>query len=48
MALPFAIFHRLGVPEQAVGGLPLGFWTVAEDKPSELSCFISSPPSTSL
>ena len=39
MALPLAIFiGRSGVPEQALGGIPLGFWIVMEDKPSELSC----------
>ena len=32
-----SIFYRLGVPEQALGGIPLGFGIVAEDKPSELS-----------
>ena len=30
-------FHRLGVPELALGGIPLGFRTVVEDKPPELS-----------
>ena len=29
---------RLGVPEQALGGIPLDFGIVMEDKPSELSC----------
>ena len=38
MALPFAKFYRLEVPEQALGGIPLGFGIVVEDKPSELSC----------
>ena len=37
MAPPFTIFYRLGVPEQALGGIPLGFGIVVEDKPSELS-----------
>ena len=31
-------FYRLGVPEQALGGIPLGFGIVVEDKPSELLC----------
>ena len=31
MALPFA-FHRLGVPEQALGRIPLGFGIIVEDK----------------
>ena len=39
MALPFARFYRLGVPEQALGGIPLGFGIVVEDKPSELMNF---------
>ena len=26
------------MPEQALGGIPLGFGIVVEDKPSELSC----------
>ena len=30
-------FCRLGVPEQALGGIPLGF---VEAKPSELSCVL--------
>ena len=34
MALPSAIFIRLEVPEQALGGIPLGFGIVVEDKPS--------------
>ena len=38
MALPFAFFYRLGVPEEALGGILLGFGIVVEDKPSELSC----------
>ena len=33
----FCIFYKLGVPEQALGGIPLGFGNVVEDKPSELS-----------
>ena len=33
-------FYRLGVAEQALGGIPLGFGIVVEDKPSELSCII--------
>ena len=36
VALPFD-FSRLGVSEQALGGIPLGFGIVVEDKPSELS-----------
>ena len=28
----------MGVPEQALGGIPLGFGIAVEDKPSELSC----------
>ena len=31
-------FYRLGVPEQALGGIPLGLGIVVEGKPSELSC----------
>ena len=38
MALPFAIFNGLRVPEQALGGILLGFVIVVEDKPSELPC----------
>ena len=38
VALPFALFIGLGVPEQALGGIPLHFGIVMEDKPSELSC----------
>ena len=30
--------YRLGVPEQALGGIPLGFGIVVEDKPSDLPC----------
>ena len=37
VALPFASFYRLEVPEQALGGIPLGFGIAVEDKPSELS-----------
>ena len=33
----FCNFYRLGGPEQALGGIPLGFGIVVEDKPSELS-----------
>ena len=29
----FCNFHRLGVSEQAMGGIPLGFGIVVEDKP---------------
>ena len=32
----FCNFYRLGVPEQALGGIPLSFGIVVEDKPSEL------------
>ena len=32
VALPFCNFHRLGVPEQALGGIPLGFGIVMEKK----------------
>ena len=28
----------IGLPEQAVGGFPLGLGLVVEDRPSELSC----------
>ena len=28
----------IGLPEQAVGGLPLGSGLVVEDRPSKLSC----------
>ena len=28
----------IGLPEQAVGGFPLGSGLVVEDRPSELSC----------
>ena len=34
----FRNFYRLKVSEQALGGIPLGFGIVVEDKPSELSC----------
>ena len=34
VGLPFV---GLGVPEQALGGIPLGFGIIVEDKPSELS-----------
>ena len=34
----FCNFYRLEVSEQALGGIPLGFGIVVEDKPSELSC----------
>ena len=35
----FAIFiYRLGVPEQALSRIPLGFGIVVEDKISELLC----------
>ena len=30
----FCNFHRLGVPEQALGGIPLGFGIVVKDKAS--------------
>ena len=30
-------FYRLGVPEQALGGIPLDSGIVMEDKPSKLS-----------
>ena len=29
---------HIGLPEQAVGGFPLGLGLVVEDKPTELSC----------
>ena len=35
-------FHRLGVPEQALGGIPLGFGIVVEDK---LFTLYAAPPS---
>ena len=31
-------FVRLEVPEQALGGIPLGFGLVVEDKPTDFSC----------
>ena len=34
----FCNVDRLGVPKQALGGIPLDFGIVMEDKPSELSC----------
>ena len=34
-----ALLYRLKVPEQALGGIPLGFGIVIEDKPSELLQF---------
>ena len=40
MALTFVIFIGWKCPEQALGGIPLGFGIVVEDKPSELSCSI--------
>ena len=30
----------IGLPEQAVGGFPLGLELVVEDRPSELSCTV--------
>ena len=36
----FCNFYRLGVPEQALGGIPLGFGIIVEDKPSELSYMV--------
>ena len=36
--LTVCIVDRLGVPKQALGGIPLDFGTVMEDKPSKLSC----------
>ena len=36
----FCNFYRLGVPEQASGGIAVGFGIVVEDKPSELSCML--------
>ena len=33
----FCNFYGLGVPEQALCGIPLGFGIIVEDKPSELS-----------
>ena len=30
----------IGLPEQAVGGFPLGSGLVVEDRPSELSCAV--------
>ena len=42
VALPFAIFIqctcRLGVSEQPLGGIPLGFVVVVVDKASKLLC----------
>ena len=34
----FCNVDRLGVPKEALGGIPLDFGIVMEDKPSELSC----------
>ena len=34
----FCNVDRLGVPEQALGEIPLGFGIAMEDIPSELSC----------
>ena len=31
-------FFRLEVPEQALGGIPLGLGLVVEDKPTDFSC----------
>ena len=42
MALPFVNFYRLGVPEQALGGIHLGFWIVVEDKPFEFLRLLDS------
>ena len=36
----FCNFYRLGVSEQALGGIPLGSGIVVEAKPSELSCIV--------
>ena len=33
----FCNFYRLGVTEQALGGIPLGFGIVVEDIPFELT-----------
>ena len=38
----FCNFYRLEVSEQALGGIPLGFGIVVEDKPSELSCNVAN------
>ena len=35
---------RLGVPKQALGGIPLDFGIVMENKPSELSCVCTCRP----
>ena len=36
LRLPFRnFFYMVGVPEQALGGVPLGFGIVVEDKPAE-------------
>ena len=38
----FCNFHRLGVPEQALGEIPLGFGIVVEDKPLCIaSCIVN-------
>ena len=39
ITLHSVMFHRLGVPEQALGGIPLGFGIVVKDK---LSCLINN------
>ena len=33
-------FYRLGVPEQALVGIPLGFGIIVEDKPYELFMYL--------
>ena len=42
VALLFAGLPYIGLPEQAVGGFPLGLGLVVKDRPTELSCFYST------
>ena len=44
----FCNFHRLEVPEQALGGIPPGFGVVMKDKPSEFSCNLGREVSLTL
>ena len=36
----------IGLPEQAMGGFPLGLGLVVEDRPTELSCISNYIPSS--
>ena len=49
MALHFEILFLLKVPEQALCGIPIGFWIAVEDKSSEpcIYCVLYIPYSKS-